>query len=117
MQQQKTKHENRHVVIRKGNDFGNLVLCIDCVRNATASFVPGSDRPQLMAILRNTGPGSPRVQLRDPQRPKTRLDHHPRRPAELRNLSVRSSFDRQNILLIYSGQRIFLHAGTKDFFR
>jgi hypothetical protein len=42
MQQQKTKHENRHVVIRKGNDFGNLVLCIDSVRNATATFVPKS---------------------------------------------------------------------------
>ena len=33
-------HELRHVVVRKGEFFGNLILHIDCVRNATASFVP-----------------------------------------------------------------------------
>jgi hypothetical protein len=48
MQLQKTKHENRHVVIRKGNAFGNLILCINCVRNATASFVPRANTPQIM---------------------------------------------------------------------
>jgi hypothetical protein len=48
MPQQKPKHENRHIVIRKGDAFGNLVLCIDCVRNATASFVPRADPPQIM---------------------------------------------------------------------
>jgi hypothetical protein len=48
MPQQKPKHENRHVVIRKGDAFGNLVLCIDCVRNATASFVPRANPPQIM---------------------------------------------------------------------
>ena len=41
-------HEVRHVVIRKGQCFGQLVLHIDQVRNATACFVPRTNPPQVL---------------------------------------------------------------------
>jgi hypothetical protein len=42
------KHELRHVVVQKAGVFGNLVLHIDCVRCATACFVPRTDPPQVL---------------------------------------------------------------------
>jgi hypothetical protein len=47
-QPKRKSHENRHVVIRNGDAFGNLVLCIDCVQNATASYVPRATPAQVL---------------------------------------------------------------------
>jgi hypothetical protein len=41
-------HELRHVVIRKGNCFGNLILHIDSVRCATAGFLPTLKTQQVL---------------------------------------------------------------------
>lgn len=44
--QNKTDHELRHVLLRHGSSFSNLVLHCDCVRNATAAYNPNSKPPQ-----------------------------------------------------------------------
>jgi hypothetical protein len=48
MPQQTAKPEVRHVVVHKGCAFGQLVLHIDDVRNATACFVPRTQPPTVM---------------------------------------------------------------------
>jgi hypothetical protein len=51
--QNNPSHEHRHVLVQRENIrkelcYGHLVLHIDSVRNATATFVPRSAPPQIL---------------------------------------------------------------------
>lgn len=49
MPQNKPDHElRRHVLLRHGSSFANLIFHCDCVRNATGVYNPNSTPPQIL---------------------------------------------------------------------
>jgi hypothetical protein len=48
MLQNKADHEARHVLLRHGSSFANLVCRVDCALNATGVFNPHGIPPQTL---------------------------------------------------------------------